>query len=206
MTEHSIGAGGREAAAAEAAEERARGLRSVVVEVERHVSAAGWDVPSRLFALVRTAELAAAEPALAAELGIPAGAAELYTPVEQELEEQPGSLEELLGRITWPDAVEGALAVVERVVLPPEAEADVPDDPSAAAEYAAGHDAAEDVRIVAGVLRSGEAHCVLRMRSHDRDEAVLHGPDVVPGLVLALRETLEIEPPDERFQGASTGP
>lgn len=183
--------------------DRTRGLRSVVAEVERYASASGWDSPSRLFALVRTAELAAAEPALAAELGIPDDAAELYTPVEQELEERSGSLEELLGRITWPEAVEGALAVVERVVLPPEAEDDVPDDPGAAAEYAAGHDASQDVRIAVGVLRSGEAHCVLRMRSHDSDDAVLHGPDVVPGLVLALRETLEEEPPAERSQGAS---
>ena len=183
--------------------DRAVGLRSVVAEVERHASVAGWDAPSRLFALVRTTDLAAAEPALAAELGILDDAAELYTPVEQELEEHSGSLEELLGRITWPDAVEGALAVVERVVLPPEAEVDVPDDPGAAAEYAAGHVASEDVRIAVGVLRSGEAHCVLRMRSHDSDDAVLHGPDVVPGLVLALRETLEPEPPAERPEGAS---
>jgi hypothetical protein len=28
------------------------------------------------------------------------------------------------------------------------------------------------------------------MREHDSDDALLHGPDVVPGLVSALRETL----------------
>ena len=31
----------------------------------------------------------------------------------------------------------------------------------------------------------------MRIRSpHDSDDALLHGPDVVPGLVTALRETL----------------
>ena len=168
----------------------ALGLRMAVVEVERHTSEHGWDQPARLFAIVRTTELAEAEPELAAELGISDGTADLFTPVEQELEASPETLEELLGRIEWPDAVEGAMAVVERLVLPPDAEETVPDDPSEAAEFAAAHEQREDVRIAVGVLRSGEAHCVLRMRKHDSDDALLHGPDVVPGLVTALRETL----------------
>ena len=169
----------------------ALGLRVAVVEVERHASEAGWDHPARLFALVRTTDLATAEPELAAELGISDGTADLFTPIEQELEEHADTLEELLSRIMWPDSVDGALAVVERLVLPPEVEENVPDDPIEAAEFAAAHEEREDVRIAVGVLRSGESHCVLRMRSHDSDDAVLHGPDVVPGLVAALRETLE---------------
>jgi hypothetical protein len=167
------------------------GLQVAVVEVERYASDAGWDQPSLLYALVPTAELALAEPELAAELGISDGRADLFTPVEQELDEHSGSLEELLGSITWPETVAGALAVVERVVLPPEADADVPDDPDEASAYAADHPDREEVRIVAGVLRTGQAHCVLRMRSHDDDQAVIHGSDVVPALVQALRETLE---------------
>jgi hypothetical protein len=166
------------------------GLRVAVVEVERHAGLAGWDQPSRLYALVPTSELAAAEPELAAELGISDGSADLFTPVEQELDEHNGSLEQLLGRIMWPDSVSGALAVVERVVLPPEAEATVPDDPTAASEFAAAHPQREEVRIAVGVLRSGETHCVLRLRSHDDDNELIHGPEVVPGLVDALRETL----------------
>lgn len=166
------------------------GLRVAVVEVEKHAGESGWDQPARLYALVPTAELAAAEPELADELGIGDGSADLFTPVEQELDEQSGSLEQLLGRIMWPDGVVGALAVVERVVLPPEAEAEVPDDASAAATFAAGHPDRDDVRIAVGVLRGGPSHCVLRMRSHDDDNALIHGPDVVPGLVEALRETL----------------
>ncbi len=171
--------------------ERALGLRMAVVEVERHASESGWDQAARLFAMVPTADLAIAEPELAAELGITTAAEVLFTPVEQELDERAGSLEDLLGRIAWPETVDGAMVVVERVVLPPEAEEEVPDDPQAAAHFAAHHDAREEVRIAAGVLRTGEAHVVLRMRSHDSDDALLHGPDLVPGLVRALRETLE---------------
>jgi hypothetical protein len=167
------------------------GLRVAVVEVERHAGGSGWDQPAQLYALVGTAELATAEPELAAELGISDGTADRFTPVEQELEDHTGSLEQLLGSITWPETVAGALAVVERVVLPPEAEAGVPDDAGEAATYAAEHPDREEVRIAVGVLRSGQAHCVLRMRSHDDDQAVIHGSDVVPGLVQALRETLE---------------
>jgi hypothetical protein len=168
----------------------ALGLRVSVVEVERHASHAGWDQPARLYALVPTAELAAAEPELAAELGISDGTADLYTPVEQELDEHAGSLEGLLERITWPSSVVGALAVVERLVLPPEAEASVPDNPAEAGAYAEAHPDREDVRIAVGVLRTGQTHCVVRMRSHDSDDALIHGPDVVPGLVRALHETL----------------
>jgi hypothetical protein len=166
------------------------GLRVSVVEVERHASHAGWDQPARLYALVPTAELAAAEPELAAELGISGGTADLYTPVEQELDEHGGSLEGLLEQITWPSSVAGALAVVERLVLPPEAEESVPDNPADAGSYAEAHPAREDVRIAVGVLRSGQTHCVVRMRSHDSDGALIHGPEVVPGLARALHETL----------------
>lgn len=171
----------------------ALGLRMATVEVEQHASQAGWDQPSRLFALVPTAELAMAEPELAAELGISDGYGDPYTPVEQELEDQGQSLEQLLGAIMWPPEVAGALAVVERVVLPPEAEDQVPDDADLAVTYAAQHDRREEVRIVVGVLRTGEAHCVVRLRSHDSDDALMHGPDVVPALVEALRETLDTD-------------
>jgi hypothetical protein len=166
-------------------------LRIAVVEVEAHASDSGWDQPSRLFALVRTTELAAAEPELAAELGIHDSSAALFTPVEQDLEHHNEPVEELLAGITWPEEVDGALVVIERVVLPPEAEEQVPDEPAAASAFAVAHARREDVRIAAGVLRSGESHCVLRLRSHDSDDALMHGGEVVPRLVQALRETLE---------------
>jgi hypothetical protein len=168
----------------------ALGLRMSVVEVERHASHAGWDQPARLYALVPTLDLAAAEPELAAELGIADGTADIYTPVEQELDQHTGSLEGLLEQISWPPSVVGALAVVERLVLPPEAEESVPDDPAEAGAYAGTHPSREDVRIAVGVLRDGQTHCVVRVRSHDSDDALMHGPELVPGLVRALHETL----------------
>lgn len=171
--------------------ERASALRAVVVEVEAHAAAGGWGAPAQLFALVPTHELAAAEPELAAELGIVHGGAHSLTPVEQELEDQRQPVEQLLGEISWPAAVVGAVVVVERVVLPPDAEGNVPDDPQAAATFAAGHPARQDVRIAAGALRTGVSHCVVRMRAHDTDQALLQGVDVVPALVAAVRETLE---------------
>lgn len=166
-------------------------LREAVVEVERYVSDDGWDQQGRLFALVPTAELLDAEPDLAIELGVHASTNEALTPVEQEIDNNDRTLEELLAKIAWPPAVVGVVAVVERVVLPPAAEGDVPDDPERATAYAAAHPNHEDVRIVAGVLREGNAHCVLRLRSHDSDDNLVHGEDLVPRLVAALRETLE---------------
>ena len=98
----------------------ALGLRVAVVEVERHASECGWDQPSRLFALVRTTELAAAEPELAAELGISDGTADLFTPVEQELEDACRQR----WRSCWaascgPTLSIGAMAVVERARASP---------------------------------------------------------------------------------------
>lgn len=168
-------------------------LRAAVVEAERYVGEDGWDQPGRLFALVPTSELLEAEPDLAMELGVHSGTAESLTPVEQEIDVNDRTLEELLGMIAWPPSVVGAMAVVERVVLPPSVESELPDDEERAVAFAAEHAAREDVRIVAGVLRSGAAHCVLRLRSRDSDDNLVHGADLVPRLVAALRETLETD-------------
>jgi hypothetical protein len=173
--------------------EAAEALRAVVVEVEAHVSQAGWDAPPQLFALVPTRELALAEPALAAELGVIDRDAAAYTPVEQEIDDESADIESLLTRISWPPAVHGAVVVTERVVLPSHVEDDVPTDREAASDFAARHRDREDVRIAVGALRSGEAHCVLRLRSQDSDGALVQGKDVVPALVSAVRETLEVD-------------
>ena len=57
-------------------------LRRAALEVEQHVAEAGWDQPPRLFALVRTAELVAKQPALADQVGD--GADGSLTPIEQD--------------------------------------------------------------------------------------------------------------------------
>ena len=170
-------------------------LTQVVVEVERHAAASGWDQPARLFALVDTAELLAREPHLAAALGsnaqpLPDGSAAL-TPIEQEdLGDDP--LDELLARIVWPDEVLGCAVVVERLMLPPSAEPAVADlDDEEAARSVAEHPEREEVRIAVGVLRDGERECAIRLRSHDDDRSVMSGADLVPGLAEALAATFE---------------
>ncbi|MFH5824034.1 PPA1309 family protein [Georgenia sp. AZ-5] len=169
-------------------------LRSAVLDLERHVASLGWDGPVFVFALVRTADALAQNPGLAREL--PAEAvraaeedAEHLTSIEQDGLPGAGTLEELLGQLAWPDAVDGAAIVVERMVVPPEAEQGMPADPQAAVEYLMNHPAREDVRMAAGVLRTGESWCALRARSHDSDDAVGGSPEAVPGLVAALRST-----------------
>jgi hypothetical protein len=160
-----------------------RPLSRAVVEIERHMSASGWDQPAQLFALVPTAELLAAEPGLAAQLVADAGTD--LTPVAQEGLPAGADDEGLAGalaRIEWPDAVTGCAVAVERVVLPAEAEE------SADAYSAARDPRRHEVRMVAGVLRDGERFGAVRLRSHDEDDAVLTGTDLVPTLceVLAL--------------------
>src|SRR4028118_1589186 len=92
-------------------------LRAVVREVEAHAAASGWDQPAQLYALVPTAELIEAEPALAAQLGLDeADDAGSLTPIQQEVP-LDRALEEVLQGISWPRTVVGCAAVVERLVL-----------------------------------------------------------------------------------------
>lgn len=165
-----------------------QGLATAVLEIERHAAASGWDQPARLFALVETARLAAREPRLAESLG-----EEPLTPVEQEGLAVGGALEDQLAGITWPETVHGCAALVERVVLPPEVEAQLPDQSEAAASFAATHPDRQEVRIVAAATRTGASYCALRMRAYDDDDSVLTGPDLVPGLVRLVRATFEEE-------------
>src|SRR5690606_16144264 len=153
---------------------RQRALTAAVLDIERHVSSLGWDSPVLVFALVRTASALAAEPRLADEL--PDGAVdaaqsdpEHLTSVEQEGLPEAATLEELLAQLGWPDSVDGVAVVVERVVVPPEVEAEMPADPDEAVAYLSAHPARQDVRIAAGVLRTGESWCALRSRANDSD-------------------------------------
>lgn len=169
-------------------------LAESVREIERHVSRGGWDGPVRVFALVATQAALAAQPALASQLApevVAAAQADAHhlTSVEQEGLPQAESLEELLAVLSWPETVDGAAVVVERVVLPPAAEDAVPEDPDEALAYLMAHPDRQDVRIAVGVLRTGEAWSVVRTRAHDDDAAVAGAPDLVPGLTEALHAT-----------------
>lgn len=167
-------------------------LRSAVREIEKHAADAGWDQPARLYALVPTADLVAREPALAAAMGLDEStAAGALTPVEQDQMPADRSLEQVLGGIMWPAEVYGCAAVVERLVLPPAADDEMPEDAAAAARYAAEHPERQEVRIVAGATRDGSTYCALRMRAHDDDASVVESHDLVPALLQLLLGTLE---------------
>lgn len=173
-------------------------LAAAVLELEAHAASLGWDGPARLFALVETAELVAHEPALAAALGLDEASADgSLTPVEQEEIEQQRPLEDVLDAIVWPERVAGCAAVVERLVLPPGADSDLPEDATEAQRFAREHPERQEVRIVAGVTRHGATYCTLRMRSHDDDQSVVGSPDLVPGLLTLLSATLEQDPQHE---------
>jgi hypothetical protein len=164
-------------------------LRRAALEVEAYVTAEGWDQAPRLFALVATADLIAREPALADQLS---SDPDSITPVEQELD-PARELEDLLTEIVWPDAVIGCAAVIERLMLPPEAEETLPDDPEALVAAAAAHPDRREVRLVAAVTRDGRAHSAVRAKQPD-DAELLEGPDLVPGLIEHLRNTLTSTP------------
>ncbi|RZT19735.1 hypothetical protein EV649_2872 [Kribbella sp. VKM Ac-2569] len=170
-------------------------LSRAVVEIEKHVSSAGWDQPAQLFALVPTADLLRAEPNLAAELGAE-DASQPLTPVAQG--ELPGGVEDdrladTLGRIEWPDGVAGCALAIERIVLPPAAESGLSSVESDAelARLAGSDPRRHEVRMVAAVLREGTRFGAVRLRAHDQDSAVLTGVDLVPTLCEVLSLTFE---------------
>lgn len=166
-------------------------LAAAVLEIEQHVATEGWDQPARLYALVDTAQLVEHEPALTAAMGLDeSSAAGSLTPVEQDRLPPGGVLERMLEEIAWPDGVTGCAAVVERLVLPPAADADIPEDPAEAERFAREHPDRQEVRIVAGATRAGSTYCALRMRAHDETTSVVGGGDLVPGLLALLAATL----------------
>jgi len=162
-------------------------LTAALIEVEHHVARSGWDQPARLFALVRTTELIAAEPGLAQHLGhVPDDG---YTSIEQEEFVAGSDLADTLARIAWPQTVAGCALALERSFVPPEVEGELPDDPELAARAVAEHPLHLDLRVVVGVTRDGAQHGVARVRGAEQD--LLGGTDLVPALAVALSRTLD---------------
>ncbi len=161
-------------------------IEQAVKEIEAYVAADGWDGPVRVFSLVDAEAAMAVNSTLAAEL--PADATGLLS-IEQEGLPSSDSIDELLGRLAWPDAVDGAAISLERVTLPPEAEAEIPDDAEEARRFVAADPRREDIRMVVGVLRNGESWCTIRLRSHDSQAEAISGADLVPEMVEALLAT-----------------
>lgn len=166
-------------------------LLEAAVDTERHVARLGWDQAPRLFALVSTGTLRAREPQLADDLTDAADTS--LTSVEQTGLRKTSDIESLLARIAWPPDVDGCAVALERIVVPPDAERDLPADAVEAMEALASHPQRKDVRLVVAVMRTSSAEgghvCLLRQRDHDSDDAVAIGRDLAPGLVHALRAT-----------------
>jgi hypothetical protein len=183
-------------------------LARCVHEVVDHIDAEGWDQPPKLYALVPTELLAAAEPGLLDQLE---DGAEV-TPIEQEplpddIIGGSRALEEFLATTNWPESVEGCILVQEIVVLPPAAESDLDHavEPVVTDEHAAdeiarltadAHPDRRAARLFVGVLRDGPSLSLLQMRpDEDADPyaelQLLTYDGLAPHLVHALYATLD---------------
>ncbi len=167
-------------------------LATAVLEIEAHVAAEGWDQPARLYALVDTGELVAQEPALAAAMSIDGPGDEgSFTPIEQDGLPPGQQLEAALQSIVWPESVAGCAAVIERLVLPPAVDDEIPADAAEAERFAREHPDRQEVRMVAGATRAGASYCALRLRAHDDELSVVDGTGLVPGLLELLHATFD---------------
>ncbi|MET7703772.1 MULTISPECIES: PPA1309 family protein [unclassified Streptomyces] len=167
-------------------------LTRAVLEIDEYASTLGWDQPARLFALVDTARLRTQEPGLAAQLGLQDEPETTgLTPVEQDEIPADTPLDKFLGTIAWPDAVVGCALTVERLMLPPSAEASIPEGlgEKQLAKWVASHPDRQEVRMTVGVLRDGARDSAVRLREKDTPTEVLTGSGLVPGLAEALSAT-----------------
>ncbi|WP_206305927.1 PPA1309 family protein [Streptomyces sp. RFCAC02] len=167
-------------------------LTRAVLEIDDYAAGLGWDRPALLFALVDTARLRAEEPGLADRLDVAddPGATEL-TPVEQDELPPDVPLDEFLATIAWPDAVTGCALTLERLMLPPSAEAALPEGLSEdeLTRWVAEHPERREVRMTVAVTRDGRRESALRLREKDTPTEVLTGAGLVPNLAEALAAT-----------------
>ncbi|MFF0608119.1 PPA1309 family protein [Nocardia tengchongensis] len=192
----------------------ASALYRCIREVAEYVDGEGWDRPPQMFALVPTADLVAAEPALLDQLD----EKDALTPIAQEPfpedimgEADAMALDEFLGTTSWPDSVEGCVLVQQIVVLPPTAEqsldeaiapllADRDAADQAGRQAALTHAERRDARLFVGVLRDGTSLSLLQVRPAEDEEdpfgdlELRTAPNLAPNLVEALRHTLENDP------------
>ena len=182
-------------------------LASAVLEIEAHLAGAGWDQPARLYALVDTAQLVQREPALASAMGLDASSERgSLTAIEQDELDPAVELETALESIVWPADVHGCAAVVERLVLPPDVDEQIPEDLTEAQLFAREHPDRQEVRLVVGATRDGSTYCALRLRAHDDDQSVVGGIDLVPGLLALLSATLVDEDANPAEPAAPAAP
>ena len=174
-------------------------LAQAVHDIETNVAQLGWDRPSTIYALVPSRTLLDDPAGLPDELRqqLTAQVSSLPHHLTAVLQDSvPGqSAEESLASMCWPDAVAGMAIALERVSVPPAAEKDAPSDPDAALSYFSTHPDREEIRIVAGALRTGQTWCAIRSRRLDEDSKVAEASDLVPELTDALLHTFQEDTP-----------
>lgn len=171
-------------------------LEATAREIDKYVARGGWDGQIHLFALVEAQKALAENPALEADLPPGVNSEDLNSPqamlsIEQEDLPAAAGIGELLAQIAWPDTVDGAALTVERILLPPAAEAKLPKDPQAALKALENHPDKQEARITASVTRSGDAWCIIRLRAYDTEKMVLSGAELAPGITQALAQTFQ---------------
>ncbi len=165
-------------------------LVACLVDIERSVLKAGWDQPVRLFSLVSSRTLLESEPHLEEALGLSRDMPEDHLSAIEQDEFHAGlDLGEALARIAWPELVIGCAVAVERRVLPDGTQ--IANDLTGAelVEHVAKHPDARDVRLIAGVTRSGCEYGIVRVRDEESD--LVAAPNLLPGLTRALLSTFD---------------
>lgn len=158
-------------------------LKETVLEIERECAKAGWTRGIVLYALVPTADVIESAPEMAEALAEKSPTS--LTAIEQEDVELTGTIEEFLGTISWSAEVFGAALVLERLIVNEEPPGELSEE--ALADWVIEH--GQEVRMVVGVLRDGSQECAMRMRAYDDENAIMAGPELLPGMAEALALT-----------------
>ena len=166
-------------------------LSIAALDTERHVAASGWDQNPRLFALVPTAELLEREPHLRAQMRGSDLAEGALSAIEQEDLPPTSNLESLLGGIAWPDTRRRGSPRGRAHRRAAGGRARPPRPHRVGRGRLAAHPARQDVRLLVAVTRDGQSRCLLRQRANDSDDKVALGDEIAPGLVHALKATLQ---------------
>ncbi|NBP91033.1 MAG: hypothetical protein EBU43_01585 [Actinobacteria bacterium] len=158
-------------------------LKETVLEIERECAKAGWTRGIVLYALVPTADVIESAPEMAEALAEKSPTS--LTAIEQEDVELTGTIEDFLGTISWSAEVFGAALVLERLIVNEEPPGELSEE--ALADWVIEH--GQEVRMVVGVLRDGSQECAMRMRAYDDENAIMAGPELLPGMAEALALT-----------------
>lgn len=172
-------------------------LITAIIEIEQLANESGWDQSPQLYALVKTTKIMDKLDFLSADerqtlaQSIATNPEHLFSIYQDQLENPI----EKLHTVYFDDEVDGVAVVMERIMIPADAEEEIPQEVQARDKYLLSHPKREDMRMAVGVLRSGESWCAIRSRSHDEDKLVAQGPNLVPELIEALGQTLKAENP-----------